>query len=91
MDRVDRNKLVRNCAKLFNEHYNADVQMCEHIKTGNLYFILYRDVINATNERDGQKMILYSDGANIYVREKAEFYDKFVQPNELNGEDNEHN
>jgi len=49
-----------------------------HIKTGNVYEILYEDIINATNAQDGQEMIMYKnkDGM-IFVREKKEFFEKF--------------
>lgn len=91
MGHFDRNKAVCKHAELYEKHFKVHVVLYEHMKTGNIYFTLDHDVINATNERDGQKMILYSDGANIYVREKAEFYDKFIKLEKLAGENNEHN
>ncbi len=48
-------------------------------KTGEFY-IYDKEVINATNENDGQVMILYSamKTGQTFVREKKEFFEKFV-------------
>lgn len=48
-------------------------------KTGEFY-IKAKEVINATNENDGQVMILYSSmkTGQTFVREKKEFFEKFV-------------
>ena len=56
-------------------------------KNGNEYQII-RPVTNATNDQDGQKMILYAPyvpGADVpwYCREKSEFYEKFVKKEKL--------
>ena len=54
----------------------------KHLKTGNIYYAI-GEVLNATNEQDGQTMILYyRDGKNdasdlIFVRETEEFHSKF--------------
>jgi hypothetical protein len=51
----------------------------KHLKTGNHYYILNNNVINATNENDGKKMILYYSYQTDqhYVREEKEFFEKF--------------
>jgi hypothetical protein len=52
-------------------------------KSGHKYLIINSDVINATNEQDGQPMVLYtgkkkdSDEIGIFVRERNEFMEKF--------------
>lgn len=51
-----------------------------HLKTGNTYEMIRDDVINCTNANDHQIMVLYKrpDFPDlIFVREKAEFYEKF--------------
>jgi len=54
----------------------------KHLKTGNIY-VAFGEVLNSTNEQDGQKMILYyRDGKNdisdlVFVREIGEFHSKF--------------
>ena len=49
-----------------------------HNKTSNLYFLL-QNIINATNEQDGQKMCLYvNTKGQMFVRESEEFYAKFT-------------
>lgn len=58
-----------------------------NIKTGNLYMIVSTCVVNATNEQDGQLMILYRNyggqDATLYAREADEFYKKFVREDSL--------
>ena len=52
-------------------------------KTKNKYVIINDNVINGTNNNDGQIMVLYSgkkrdsDSVGLFVREKSEFYEKF--------------
>lgn len=46
-------------------------------KTGKIYWIVAKGVINATNNNDGQIMIMYEDDEHIFVREEKEFYEKF--------------
>lgn len=49
-----------------------------HIKTGSIY-IVTGEVINATNEVDGQVMVLYSNvRGQQFVKEKKEFEEKFT-------------
>lgn len=47
-------------------------------KTGVIYTVI-DEVINTTNVRNGEQMILYCDEAKqlVFVREKTEFYAKF--------------
>ena len=49
---------------------------CINIKNQTNYICL-GEVINATNSQDGQKMFLYSNGTDFYVREQEEFKTKF--------------
>jgi len=54
----------------------------KNIKNGNIYEVIREDVINCTNANDGEIMVLYrSDNYpdKIFVREKNEFYVKFVK------------
>lgn len=53
-----------------------------HNKTGNLYEIIERNIINATNGFENQRMIMYiREGSGfkgqIFVREEGEFFTKF--------------
>ena len=52
-----------------------------NIKTGDVYVVEWRGIINATNANEGQRMILYSniDTYQAYVREENEFYEKFKE------------
>lgn len=45
-------------------------------KTGMIYTYI-DEVINCTNEQDGQIMILYTKDDMLFAREKEEFYNKF--------------
>lgn len=47
-----------------------------HLKTGKVYDVLNIG-IDCTNERDGLKIIIYTDGWQIFVRELKEFSEKF--------------
>jgi hypothetical protein len=47
-----------------------------HTKTGNEYRKI-GVVKNATNENDGQIMVLYTRNGHYYVREVKEFNEKF--------------
>lgn len=46
-------------------------------KTGKIYWLTAKHVINATNNNDGQIMVMYEDGEHIFVMEEKEFYEKF--------------
>ena len=48
----------------------------KHKKTGNIYEIV-DIVIDATNSRVGQKMVLYKNNKKLYIREVEEFNEKF--------------
>jgi hypothetical protein len=50
-----------------------------NIKNKKPYTLLTDEVINATNNQDGQKMVLYTDGEKLYVREIEEFNNKFTK------------
>jgi len=49
-----------------------------NIKTGRLYRY-EREVVNTTNKNDGEKMVLYSKDNMYFVREKTEFFKKFIK------------
>ena len=49
-----------------------------HIKTGNVYVMEEQEAINATNDNDGQVMVVYrNEEGHTFVREKREFWNKF--------------
>lgn len=48
-----------------------------HKKTGNEYKLI-TIAIDCTNVRDGTEVAVYTDGINVFVREKAEFLQKFM-------------
>ena len=50
-----------------------------HIKTGNLYTVLHMETINATNEQDGDTMVIYTREGHLYTRELNQFNEKFVK------------
>lgn len=51
-----------------------------NIKTRKRYDIINETVVNATNEKDGQEMVLYEDiNGSLFVCEKSEFYSKFYK------------
>lgn len=52
----------------------------KHIKSGNLYYVIDDDMINATNELNGQRYVLYCSAENMnkkFCREYQEFNEKF--------------
>ena len=52
----------------------------KHKKTGNIYYLLLDDIIDATNAQDGQRMCLYVNQSNqLFVREYDEFFIKFEE------------
>ena len=54
---------------------------CMHIKTGKIYELLERTVINTTNGfEDDEQMCLYTNGEKTFVRRQSEFYRKFIVP-----------
>lgn len=51
-------------------------------KNGKLYKVLNYNVLNCTNEQDGQKMYLYKSLENeelLFVRSEEEFLIKFIK------------
>lgn len=47
-------------------------------KNGKTYkACLMYNVLNKTNKNNGEEMILYTDGNNLFVRETTEFYKNF--------------
>lgn len=49
-----------------------------HKKTGNKYYIIQENIIDATNSRDGETVILYENEQGMkFVRETNEFWNKF--------------
>lgn len=51
----------------------------KHNKTSNLYFKLF-DAIDATNSRDGNDVVVYSNTqGQVFVRDKEEFLQKFTK------------
>lgn len=50
----------------------------KHNKTGKIYFKLF-DAIDATNSRDGNDIVVYTNAqGQVFVRDTAEFNDKFT-------------
>ena len=56
-------------------------ELARHNKTGNLYRVCTQPVIDCTNSRDGTECIIYERDGKIFVREAAEFKDKFSMLN----------
>ena len=52
-----------------------------HKKTGNMYYVIYDNVIDCNNNRTVETVnIVYQDSkGNIFVRESLEFHEKFVR------------
>nr|DAS70794.1 MAG TPA: hypothetical protein [Caudoviricetes sp.] len=46
-------------------------------KNGNIYLVLTLDGIDCTNERDGLKVVIYTNGELYFTREYSEFMAKF--------------
>ena len=75
---------------LLIEKFGAPFCQVTHIKTGNTYFMC-GIVANATNENDGQQMVLYcSKDGMCFVREFNEFIEKFdrYKEEETDGQEN---
>ena len=63
--------------KVINTIANKNSDEYTHLKTGNTYTVLGK-VLNATNDRDGQEMVLYGNNNNeFFVRRTIEFETKF--------------
>jgi len=52
-------------------------QKFKHLKTGKIYEVYHKEVINCTNSNDNQKLVLYTNGKDIFVRDLEEFCNKF--------------
>jgi hypothetical protein len=52
------------------------IRAYKHLKTGNVYFVVGQ-VVNATNGKDNELMILYENEHGRFVREESEFFKKF--------------
>lgn len=49
-----------------------------HLKTGNVYDVLFSDAIECTNGREEKKYVVYSNSDGlVFVREADEFHKKF--------------
>lgn len=46
-------------------------------KNGNIYLVLTLDGIDCTNERDGLRVVIYTNGELYFTREYEEFVSKF--------------
>lgn len=72
-----------------------DQSVWRHVKTGNLYRVIFANVLNATNAQNGQRMVVYTredDPAKTdkYVREIVEFSTRFelvVEPTAMDEDD----
>ena len=79
--------LIDKRLRIFSKQYHNQNQkvyiiQCEDFKDcinikNKTYYICLGEVTNATNAQDGQKMYLYSNGKDFYVREQEEFNGKF--------------
>lgn len=51
----------------------------KHIKTGNVYEVLFDDAIECTNGREDMQYVVYRNArGKVFVREYDEFMNKFV-------------
>lgn len=46
-------------------------------KNGNIYSVITLDGIDCTNERDGLRVVIYTNGELYFTRESGEFMAKF--------------
>ena len=46
-------------------------------KNGNIYLVITLDGIDCTNERDGLRVVIYTNGELYFTREYEEFMAKF--------------
>lgn len=53
------------------------IKIVQNKKTRGIYQILNKEVINCTNEQDGQVMVFYADGDYLFARELKKFEEKF--------------
>lgn len=50
-----------------------------HIKTGNIYRVLYANVIECTNGREEKEYVVYTRNGKVFCREAQEFWCKFEE------------
>ena len=50
-----------------------------HKKTGRPYWLLKKNILNATNAQYDQRMVMYTNGKEDFVREIVEFNEKFEE------------
>lgn len=50
-----------------------------HQKTGNIYYVLFSDVIECTNGREEKRYVIYSKDGRLFCREQEEFEQKFKE------------
>lgn len=48
-----------------------------HLKTGNEYYVIKRDIIECTNGREEKRYVLYYRDGKFFCREQVEFDQKF--------------
>lgn len=60
-----------------------NINLYRHLKSGRIYEAISLNAINATNEQDGQIMVIYigekkdGSGKGVFVREINQFMEKF--------------
>lgn len=50
-----------------------------HLKTGNEYYVIKRDIIECTNGCEEKKYVLYYRDGKFFCREQEEFDQKFKE------------
>ena len=50
-----------------------------HNKTGEIYTVLYTDVIECTNGREELRYVIYAKADKLFCREQKEFWEKFTE------------
>lgn len=55
-----------------------DMQKVIHNKTGNIYYVITDKAIDCTNERDGERVVVYTRDGMLFTREYKEFIKKFT-------------
>jgi len=59
---------------------NIKTHTAEHLKTGNIYYVLeLSEIIDTTNSRDGTPVKLYYRDGKFFVRDAKEFEKKFKE------------
>lgn len=54
------------------------MRLMKHLKTGNVYVEIMRDIIECTNGREEKKYVVYKNNEGmIFCREQEEFDSKF--------------